>query len=586
MQNDIQSMSQDADPVALLQDIIKTCLLLLEYSAAHPSDLLCNLEKIPEFFADWAVMSDYFKRDPAAFSTHYLAYSQAAQKLLQDQCQQWSGDKSIAMQQDRRFASKDWTEHPFFQLISQHYVLFEKHLLSMVAQMPVTDQPSVKRIQFLLQQLAGALSPENFLLTNPQLLSQTIASNGVNLLYGLRHFLQDLQRQNWTQWRMPLTDQDAFVVGKDLAVTPGKVIYQNELIELIQYTPQTSVVHTIPLLMVPPWINKYYILDLCPENSLVRWLVSQGIVVYILSWRNPGQAHAHWSVSDYLHLGPIAAIEFLQNKMNIAKISALGFCIGGTLLSLLLAYYAAQQKDVIVSATLLASLIDFSEPGDLGVFIHEQQIQTLEKRMQIQGYLDGAAMAAAFHSLRPGELIWRVFTQRYLYGQPLMAFDLLFWNMDTTNMPATMQSEYLRHMYLHNDLIKPGKLKIKQVPIDVTKIKVPTFFLSTQKDHIALWQSTYRGFQLMSGPKTFVLGGSGHIAGIVNPPHAEKYGYYTNPMHPVDAEDWMAQAEYHPGSWWPEWLLWLKSYAGESIQTEQLSDRPILYDAPGKYVYE
>ncbi|MEI6096199.1 MAG: alpha/beta fold hydrolase, partial [Gammaproteobacteria bacterium] len=449
------------------------------------------------------------------------------------------------------FEAKEWTQPPFFQLISQHYLLLEKHLLQLSEYFPAKDQPSIKRVQFLLQQYCHALSPENFLLTNPQLLTDTVQNNGLNLLRGLRNFLHDFQTQSSAQWTMPLADGDAFLVGKDLAVTPGKVVYQNELIELIQYTPQTKKVKAIPLLMMPPWINKYYILDLRPENSLVRWLVEQGIVVFMISWRNPDKSHAHWGLSDYLHLGPIAAIEFIQQSMQIPKVSALGFCIGGTLLSILLAYYKAQKIDAIASATFLASLIDFSEPGELGVFIHEQQIQALETRMQQQGYLEGEMMAAAFNALRPGDLIWRVFVQRYLFGQSPLAFDLLFWNMDTTNMPAKMHSEYLRTMYLANDLVKPGKVQINEVPLDVTQIDVPTFFLSTQKDHIAVWQSTYQGFGLLSGPKKFVLGGSGHIAGIVNSPSSNKYGYYTNHEYPHQADDWIKTAKQHAGSWWP-----------------------------------
>lgn len=582
-------MDQNAEFSTLIHDIIETSMQLLQRSDPKPDNFHGWIEKVPRAFADITLLSDYFGQHPELAHDQYQVYHQEAQQLLQAQLHYWSGHTALpVLQADRRFESKEWTDHPFFQLISQHYMLVEKHLLQLLGHLPVKDQPSCKRIQFLLQQICYALSPENFLLTNPQLLTDTLKNNGLNLLRGLRHFLQDMQTQGSDQWTMPLADGNAFEVGKDLAITPGKVVYQNELIELIQYTPQTDKVHAIPLLMIPPWINKYYILDLRPENSLARWLVAQGVIVFMISWRNPDKSHAHWGLSDYLHLGPVAAIAEIQNIMRVPQVSTLGFCIGGTLLSILLAYYKAQEIDVIASATLLASLIDFSEPGELGVFIHEQQIQALESRMQQQGYLEGDMMAAAFNALRPGDLIWKVFVHRYLFGQPPMAFDLLFWNMDTTNMPAKMHSEYLRTMYLANDLVKPGKICIDQVPLDVSQIEVPTFFLSTQKDHIAVWQSTYRGFKLLKGSNKFVLGGSGHIAGIVNSPSIGKYGYYTNQESPQQAEDWLKTAEHHAGSWWPEWLLWLKNYTGPNVLAAPLFAKlqiPFLRDAPGTYVF-
>lgn len=582
-------MAQNAELSTLIQNIIEASTLLLQRTACKPEDCARYLGKLPAVFTDFTLLSEYCINNPQSFSDQYQGYYQEVLNLLQTQCHNWSMNASLPIiNPDRRFEAVEWTEHPFFQMISQHYLLLEKHLLQLLAKLPVQNQPSVKRVHFLLQQYCHALSPENFLFTNPQLLADTIKHNGLNLLQGLQHFLQDLLQQGTDQWTMPLADEAAFEVGKDLAITPGKVIYQNELIELIQYTPQTETVQAIPLLMIPPWINKYYILDLRPENSLVRWSVEQGIVVFMISWRNPDKSHADLGLSDYLHLGPIAAIDVIRQAMHVPKVSALGFCIGGTLLSILLAYYKAQNKDVIACATLLASLIDFSEPGDLGIFMHEQQVHALEQRMQQQGYLEGEAMASAFNSLRPGDLIWRVFVQRYLFGQPPTAFDLLFWNMDTTNMPAKMHSEYLRTMYLANDLVKPGKVMMNEVPLDVSKIDVPAFFLSTQKDHIALWQSTYRGFDLLKGPKRFVLGGSGHIAGIVNPPSKDKYGYYTNPIYPQQADEWIQNAVHHGGSWWPEWGAWLQEHAGLRIKTSQfLANLEIvpLCEAPGNYVY-
>lgn len=582
-------MNQRSEFSILIQEILSSTATLFQNSDYKPDLWLQWLDKIPHAHADFNVLTQYLVQNPQWANDQFWIYSQEAQRLLQNQTQYWSGIAPFPeLSEDRRFSAEEWSNHPFFQLISQHYILLEKHLLNLFNKIPTNDQPSIKRVQFLIQHAYQAFSPENFLLTNPLLLNETMQNNGLNLLQGLRNFLQDIQTQGINLWTLPLSDSTTYAVGKNLAVTPGKVVYQNELIELIQYIPQTKKVGAIPLLMIPPWINKYYILDLRPENSLARWLVEQGIMVFIISWRNPDQSHAHLGLSEYLQLGPIAAIEAMQNILQVSQVSTLGFCIGGTLLSMLLAYYKAQNKQVIASATFLASLIDFSDPGELGVFIHEQQIQVLEQRMQEQGYLDGGVMAAAFNMLRPNDLIWKVFAQRYLLGQPPGAFDLLFWNMDTTNMPAKMHSEYLRNLYLANDLVKPGKLLMNDIPLDISAIEIPAFFLSTQKDHIAVWQSTYRGFNLLNGPKKFVLGGSGHIAGIVIPPGKDKYGYYTNENYPVDPEDWIKNADHHSGSWWPLWLDWLKEYTGNSLQARPFIKNLAtqgLYDAPGKYVH-
>lgn len=582
-------MDQHTECANLIQDILQTGLQCVERMMQRPEQALAWLSKTPAVFTDVHTVVDYLLQNPVLIQQYLTAYCQAAQQVLHTQLQTWSGQPVPTIAPDRRFVAEEWKAHPFFQCISQHYVLLETHVLQILAQIPTVDQPSSKRIHFLLQQYYHALSPENFLLTNPTLLAETYQQNGCNLLRGLQHFLQDIQTQQTQHWTMPLADTMDFIIGKTVAVTPGKIIYQNDVMELIQYIPQTPTVYAVPLLMIPPWINKYYILDLRPENSLAGWLVAQGITVFMISWRNPDRRHAHWSLSDYLNLGPIAALECIQMQLQISKVATLGFCIGGTLLSMLMAYDKAHGLDRIASATLLASLIDFSDPGELGIFIHEAQIQAMEHHMQQQGYLEGEAMAAAFYALRPGDLIWRVFVQRYVLGQAPRPMDLLCWNMDTTNMPATMHSEYLRNMYLMNNLVKPGGMLINQTALDISQIDVPAFFLSTQKDHIAPWQSTYRGFELLAGPKTFILGGSGHIAGIVIPPGKEKYGYYSHPVYPPHPEEWLQHAEYHMGSWWPVWLDWLKQYAGSLLDSQRLIDTLITEnwpDAPGSYVHK
>jgi len=385
-----------------------------------------------------------------------------------------------------------------------------------------------------------------------------------------------------------MTDTDAFKLGINLATTPGKVVFRNNMMELIQYTPQTENVKSVPLLIIPPWINKYYILDLSPNNSLIRWLVEQGLTVFIISWVNPDKRYARKNLYNYLKGGPLTAINVIKKQLQVNEVNTMGFCIGGTLLSILLAYNKVHQDNSVRSATFLASMIDFSEPGDIAVFIDEQQIKKLEEEMDSTGYLAGKFMASSFNSLRANDLIWSFFIKNYLHGKNPVPFDILYWNADSTNMPATMHSQYLRWMYLNNDLIKPGKIRLNHTPIDVTKIDVPAFFLSTEKDHIAPWKTTYLGFQLMKGPKQFVLGGSGHIAGVINSPLTGKYNYRINPSTNFSPEHWLEHAIIQNGSWWPEWLKWLEPYSGEAIPTPDFNKLPHqpLMDAPGSYVLQ
>lgn len=446
-----------------------------------------------------------------------------------------------------------------------------------------SDQSSTKRLQFFLQQYIEALSPQNFIEKHTDFLTETLQNQGVNLLRGLDNLLNDLLNGSLT-----MTDTHAFCVGETVATTPGNVIYRNDLIELIQYSPQTPKVKSVPLLIIPPWINKYYILDLSPRNSFVRWIVEQGITVFIISWINPDERHAQKGLENYLLEGPVAAIQMIQMQLQVKQVNALGFCIGGTLLSMLLAYYKAKVDDSIRSATFLASMIDFSDPGDISIYIDEYQIAKVEQRMQKIGYLEGYWMAQAFNSLRARDLIWAFFIRNYLHGKPPKPFDLLFWNADTTNMPYKMHSDYLRWMYLNNDLIKPNQLSINGVTLDIHHITTPTFFISTEKDHIAPWKTTYLGFRLMRGKKCFILGGSGHIAGIVIPPGSDKYGYYLNSKSPKNPQDWLKNAVHHNGSWWPEWMMWLKNKSGRLVVAPKMDACPMraLTSAPGEYVYE
>ncbi len=486
---------------------------------------------------------------------------------------------------DKRFKADEWMSSPFFNAVSQHYLLYQQHIQSLLEHLDFGDPKVAKRVRFFTKQYLEAISPDNFIQSNPQLMAETLQSHGKNLLLGLQNLLKDFDAGS-SRLVISMTDKNAFKVGENIAITPGKVVYRNEMIELIQYTPTTAKVKSMPLLMIPPWINKYYILDLSPNNSMVRWLVAQGITVFMISWVNPDGRYANRGLEDYMEQGAIAAIRAIQTQMQVKQVNALGFCIGGTLLAMLLAYFKAKHDDSVHSATFLASLIDFSDPGDISVFIDEQQISKIERHMKKKGYLEGQYMASAFNSLRSSDLIWAFFIRNYLHGKPPVPFDLLFWNGDSTNMPAKMHSEYLRSMYLNNDLIKPGSMVMNQVPIDIAHIDLPVFFVSTQKDHIAPWKTTYTGFQMMQGAKRFILGGSGHIAGIVIPPGTEKYGYHVNLNAAESPEAWLAQSKYKTGSWWPEWLAWLKKHSGRMVVSPDVTTMRLkpLMDAPGSYV--
>lgn len=511
-------------------------------------------------------------------------YWEDAMKLAQNQFTHWLEGKPTPIE-DNRFKSDEWLYNPFFNCLSQHYLLATQHMNSLLEQVEHEDKHAIKRLQFFTKSYLDALSPTNFFYSNPQIIAETLQSSGKNLLKGLNNLLTDLQKDPLNP-SIQMTDNHAFALGQNLAITPGKVIFRSEMMELIQYTPQTLKTKSIPLLIVPPWINKYYILDLSAHNSLIGYLVKQGITVFVISWVNPDASFANKTFYDYLNEGPQKAITVIQEQLQVKEVNTLGFCIGGTLLTALLAYNKTQQNPSIRSATFLASMIDFSDPGDISVFIDEPQITKLEEEMHVKGYLPGKTMASSFNSLRANDLIWSFFIKNYMLGKEPAPFDILYWNGDSTNMPATMHSQYLRWMYLNNLLIKPGKITLNGVAIDVSTIDQPTFFLSTLKDHIAPWKTTYIGFQAMKGPKRFVLSGSGHIAGVINPPDAKKYGYRTNEAIDLTPEQWLEQAKEHTGSWWPEWLKWLKTHSGKAISAPDFSNLPYppLMDAPGSYV--
>jgi polyhydroxyalkanoate synthase len=492
---------------------------------------------------------------------------------------------AITPTDDKRFKNEEWQNNPVFAYLKQAYLLTAKYLMEMVYHAEGFDPKASRQLRFYTQQFIDALSPSNFVLTNPQVLNTTIQSAGANLVKGLDHMLHDLQ-ENEGRFKISMTDMRAFQIGRDIATTPGKVVYQNRLIQLIQYTPITKDVYETPLLMIPPWINKYYILDMRADNSFVRSALEQGHTVFMVSWVNPDASYANVTFDEYMTDGTLAAIDVVRAITNQEKINVLAYCIGGTLMSCTLAYLADKKQNVINSATFLATLMDFTDPGDIGVFIDEEQVQGIEEHMQEKGYLDGRDMALTFNTLRANDLIWSYFVNNYLEGKEPFAFDLLYWNNDATNLAAKAHEFYLREFYLNNKLREPHGVTLNHVAIDLHDIKVPVYMVATEQDHIAPWRSVYSGLKLLGSKSKFVLGGSGHIAGIINPPIKEKYGYRVQENPKQDPNQWYAESIINKGSWWVDWYNWLKQYAGKKVKPPTMGNKQYqpLMDAPGTYV--
>ena len=485
---------------------------------------------------------------------------------------------------DKRFRHEDWERYFLFDYIKQGYLITARWLHETVASVEGLDDATKRKVDFFTRQYIDALAPSNFALTNPEVFRETITSGGQNLVRGLNNLLDDIKRGNG-QLKISMTDTKAFELGVNIATTPGKVVFQNDLMQLIQYEPATKKVAKRPLLVMPPWINKYYIMDLREKNSLIKWTVDQGITVFVISWVNPDADLAHKDFEDYLREGPLAALDAIAKATGETEVNALGYCLGGTLLAATLAYMAAKKDHRIVSATFMTSLVDFSRSGELEVFIDEDQVSSLERKMTERGFLEGGEMATTFNMLRANDLIWSFVINNYLMGRDPFPFDLLHWNQDATRMPATMHSFYLRNMYMKNLLREPGGITLLGVPIDLSKISLPVYFVSAIEDHIAPWKATYAGPQLVSGKARFVLSGSGHIAGMINPPAAIKYGYWTSDKLPAAADDWLAAAKQHEGSWWPDWAKWLAAYRGKDVapRIPGKGKLKVIEAAPGTY---
>jgi polyhydroxyalkanoate synthase len=542
-------------------------------------------------------------RDPVGLWEKQFALWQDYVQLWQNETQKMLGEEEKPViepeAKDRRFKDKAWQENALFDFLKQSYLLTARAIQQTVGEVSGLDPKDARKIDFYTRQFVDAMSPSNFLMTNPEVLKATLESKGENLVKGLSNLLEDIERGGGSL-RISMTDYTAFKPGKNLAITPGKVIYRNDLIELIQYEPATKNVFKTPLLVIPAWINKYYILDLQPENSLVKWLIEQGHTVFAISWVNPDARLSKKSFDDYMALGPLAALDAIELATGEREVSIGAYCLGGTLTAITLAWLKAKgEAKRVKSVTYLTTMIDFSEAGDLSVFIDEEQLKLMEAKMSETGYLEGSDMAMTFNMLRANDLIWSFVVNNYLLGKDPFPFDLLYWNSDATRMPATMHSYYLRNLYQKNLLIKPGSLTIGGMPIDLRTIDTPTYILSTREDHIAPWKSTYAATQTYNGDIRFVLGGSGHIAGIINPPAKNKYSHWINePAHhkpegakskdafPATPEAWLKGATEYPGSWWPDWQTWQEKHAGPKVPARKPGDGELkpLEAAPGSYV--
>jgi polyhydroxyalkanoate synthase len=589
MDREIKAPPNPEETARVLHDVAeRSARILAEYArkdhaaaaAGAASDELGIAKAYMDLYS--RMLSDPAKL--AAFSTNLMIdYMQLWQQSWMKLMGLQAAPVAVPAKGDNRFKDEDWSSNFIFDYIKQSYLIAARQIRHAVAGIEGLPPESEKKVAFFTRQFVDALAPSNFALTNPQVLRETLASGGQNLLKGLGNLLADIEKGG-----ISMTDEKAFQLGRNVATTPGKVVYQTELMQLIQFQPTTAEAYRTPLVIIPPWINKYYILDLRPSNSFIKWALDQGHTVFVISWVNPDARLAQMGFDDYMKLGPLAALEAVEQATGERKVNFIGYCLGGTLLGATLGYLAQTGQIERVNSTIFfVSLLDFSAPGELGVFIDEAQVQNLEKKMNERGYLEGSEMASTFNLLRANDLVWSFVINNYLMGKDPFPFDLLYWNSDSTRLPARMHSFYLRNMYMKNLLGVPGGISLAGVPIDLSKVEVPAYFISTAEDHISPWKTTYKGSKYLGGEVRFVLGGSGHIAGIVNPPAAKKYCYWTNESNPDTADEWFQSATQHPGSWWDDWQAWMDARNGsEKVPARTPGDGAlkVLEDAPGSYV--
>jgi polyhydroxyalkanoate synthase len=532
---------------------------------------------------------EYWLSDPARAVELQSRLGRAYLELFGSAAKRMSGEEFKPVvspdPRDKRFADPEWSSNQFFDFVKQAYLLGTDWAERLVADAKGLDPHTRHKAEFYVRQLTNALSPSNFVLTNPELLRETLSTNAENLARGMQMLAEDI-KAGGGDLNIRQSDAEKFEVGRNLAVSPGKVIFENKLMQLIQYAPSTPSVLKTPLMICPPWINKFYVLDLNPEKSFIKWCIDQGLTVFVISWVNPDQRHAKMGFEEYMRQGPLAALEVIEQVTGEDKVHTIGYCVGGTLLAITLAYMAATNDHRIASATLFTAQVDFTHAGDLKVFVDEPQLEVIERRMAERGYLEGKKMATAFNMLRSNDLIWPYVVNNYLRGKAPMPFDLLYWNSDATRMPAANHSFYLRQCYLNNTLSQ-GQMTIANVKLDLGKVTVPVYNLATREDHIAPAKSAFLGSKFFGGPVRFVLSGSGHIAGVVNPPNKVKYQYWTGGKAGTGTlEAWLKKAQEHPGSWWPDWFEWIKSHGADEVPAREPGGGKLtpIEDAPGRYV--
>ena len=551
----------DQESSDLMADGVKTLGQVLEYWLADPQRATRLQTSLGKSYLDlWASAARRMAGEPAA-------------------------PVATPDPRDKRFSDPEWSSNQFFDFVKQGYLLTTDWANRMVRDAEGLDPHTRQKAEFYVRQIANAAAPTNFVLTNPELLRTTLASNAENLVDGMRMLADDIEAGHGSL-KIRQSDSSMFEVGRNLGVTPGKVIYQNDLMQLIQYAPATPEVLRRPLLIVPPWINKFYILDLTPEKSFIKWCVAQGLTVFVISWVNPDASLQHKDLADCMHEGPLAALDAIKKATGESEVTAIGYCVGGTLLAMTLAYMAAKEDRRITSATFFAAQVDFTYAGDLKVFVDEDQLAVLERHMRERGYLEGKTMALAFNLLRSNDLIWPFVINNYLKGKAPFPFDLLYWNSDATRMPAANHSQYIRGCYLENQLAK-GEMKLDGVPLSLKQVTIPIYNLATREDHIAPAKSVYLGSSLFGGPMKYVLSGSGHIAGVINPPGKPKYQYWTGAKpRGADVDKWLAKATEHPGSWWPDWLAWITAQDATRVPAREPGGGVLapIEDAPGSYV--
>jgi len=584
-----------ADPVQFAQNMAK----VFEQAAAIARMVAERPQPVLEHAETQVTPMEQVTKTLGAVAQSYMS---DPQKLMDAQMQLWNaygqlwqsawsralGQESQPVAEpgraDKRFKDKDWQENAVFDFLKQFYLISANWAQEMVQKAEGVDEHTRHKAKFYVEQIANALSPSNFAVTNPEVLRTTLATSGANLIEGLKHLQEDMEASGG-RLRIKQTDMTAFEIGRNIATTPGKVVFRNETFELIQYAPTQAETFEYPLVIIPPWINKFYILDLNAQKSFVKWAVDQGLTVFIVSWINADERQARKSFSDYMREGFLEAVQAALDATGAKKVNVIGYCIGGTLTAASLGWMAAQNDNRVNSATFFTTQVDFEKAGDLLVYVDEEQVKWIEERMKDKGYLPGTRMADAFNLLRSNDLIWSYVVNNYMLGKDPMPFDLLYWNADSTRMPAGVHSFYLRECYMNNKLSQ-GKMVLDNVRIDLKKVKLPVYNLAAREDHIAPLASVFRLGRYFGGQTRLVVSGSGHIAGVVNPPAAKKYQYWTNDKGAATLEDWLKGATETPGSWWPDWSIWIADKSGPKVKAPVPGSGKLkpIEDAPGSYV--